>query len=393
MSDRNHSVKISTRSMSAVANVGSTWPECWDSLLAGREHFSPIQQFFPNIPFGSPVAGIEKWSQGAPPIEERARCLAERVAAEIKGFVDDQFDRNPDIRMGLIVATSHAESGPVSSLAKSALSSATSNVQASTYRSVLVEELLPAVCKGLGRALPGSTIAAACASSIVAVAHARDQISMGIIDACVVVAVDALSCIAYTGFKQIGAMSVERCRPFDKSRDGTIVGEAGVAFLLSRAEPGEDHICILGTGQNCDARHAVEPATDGIVMAIRAALEQAKVRTSELLGVYWHGSGTIQNDAAEAEAAAVLFGRRSPPCTATKGTFGHSMGASAGLSTLAACETVRTGRLPPINGLRETTFPWLDLVKGKPRVVQRGPLLVVALGFGGINAALVVAPQ
>jgi 3-oxoacyl-[acyl-carrier-protein] synthase II len=262
-------------------------------------------------------------------------------------------------------------------------------------RGTLVECLVPAIWCGLERCLPATTLSAACASALVAVGLARERIRWGLYDACLVVAVDVLSRIGYAGFRQIGAMSALGCRPFQRDRDGTTVGEGAVAFLLARAARGSapaSTVRVAGFGQSCDGRHVVEPSADGLLIAMEAALRDAQLSPQDIRTIYWHGSGTAHNDAAEAEAARRLFGASSPPCTATKGTFGHTMGASAGLSLLAAAESVRTGLLPPVGGLTTSDFPWLDLVLGEPRLLNSGPTMVVALGFGGINVAVVLAP-
>jgi 3-oxoacyl-[acyl-carrier-protein] synthase II len=172
------------------------------------------------------------------------------------------------------------------------------------------------------------------------------------------------------------------------------VGEAGVGFIVSRAEVGvawDFPVEIAGYGLNCNAHHMVEPSRSGVIKAVNDALIQARVTPEEISAVYWHGTGTIQNDLTEAEVARAIFQERSPPCTTTKGTLGHTMGASSGLNMAAACNTLLTGLLPPVGGLQSSAFPWLDLVVDKPRVVKRGPILIVALGFGGINAAIVLS--
>jgi 3-oxoacyl-[acyl-carrier-protein] synthase II len=304
-------------------------------------------------------------------------------------------DQHPDLRLGLVVATSHGESGALSVLAEEHTLGRPGDDLAEAGRAVLADQLLPAVWEGLGHRLPGTTVAAACASAIVATGIAYNRLRHGLYDACLVVVVDALSRLAYAGFRQIGAMSALGCRPFDSVRDGTTIGEAAVGFMLTRS-PGplshSDAPAITGLAISCDARHPVEPTVDGIISVIRQALEEAGLAPEDVVAVIWHGSGTIQNDSAEAQAAQTVFGAAQPPGTATKGSFGHAMGASAGLSILTACEMLHTGLLPPIHQLDTLDAPWLDLVTHAPRRVRPGPVLVVALGFGGINAAVVLVP-
>jgi 3-oxoacyl-[acyl-carrier-protein] synthase II len=249
---------------------------------------------------------------------------------------------------------------------------------------------------------PATCLAAACASGVVGVGFAADQIKAGLTDVCVVIGADVLSRVAVVGFKQVGAMSLDGCRPFHRHRDGTTVGEGGAALLMTSSEVAREYqaarvrgvvatgaVRISGYGMTCDARHAVEPTAAGIEKAIRAALDEAHIKPEEVACVYWHGTGTIQNDAAEAQAAAALFSAP-PPGSGTKGVFGHSMGASGLLNVAAAVESLKTGILPAAYGLDSPAFPEMNIVANKATVVTDGPALVVALGFGGINSAAVL---
>ena len=121
--------------------------------------------------------------------------------------------------------------------------------------------------------------------------------------------------------------------------------------------------------------HPVEPSSEGVYLALERALAEARCVPSNLAAVYWHGTGTVQNDRTEAEAARRLFGTDAPIGTTTKGVFGHAMGASAALSILAAGETIATRLLPPVAGLHETEFPHMNLLTGDFAKVGEGPLL------------------
>ncbi len=140
----------------------------------------------------------------------------------------------------------------------------------------------------------------------------------------------------------------------------------------------------------CDAAHLVEPNAQGVAQVIHAALDQARVETKDVRAVYWHGTGTRQNDAREAEVSQIIFGEKSPPSTSTKGNLGHTMGASGGFNVMAACETLARGVVPPVAGTEDLEYPNLDIVLGAAREVEPGPVLITALGFGGINAAVVL---
>jgi 3-oxoacyl-[acyl-carrier-protein] synthase II len=307
------------------------------------------------------------------------------------------FEReNSDAHVTVILATSHGETSAVSEFAEH-LTRQSQPLAPEAGESILCEALLGAFRRGAEVAWPGQTVSAACASASVAIGLASARIAQGLCDACFVVSLDVLSRVAHAGFRQIGAMSPNGCRPFDRRRDGTTIGEAGAVILVAAEEQhipesARWKIAVQGFGQSCDARHPVEPSAEGVCDAVNNALEDARYRASDLAAVYWHGTGTIQNDLAEASAAHALFIDTPPPGTSIKGAFGHAMGASAALSVLASGETIASGILPCVTGLWESEFPDLNLVAGGSIFVKKGPVAVVALGFGGINSALVLSP-
>ncbi|HEU4843179.1 MAG TPA: beta-ketoacyl synthase N-terminal-like domain-containing protein, partial [Burkholderiaceae bacterium] len=260
---------------------------------------------------------------------------------------------------------------------------------------VLTGHLTDAINAGLGRALPGINVSAACASTLVALSYAADRIHAGLCDAVLLVGLDVLSRVASVGFSNLGAMSARGCTPYDVARDGTTVGEGAVAMLVARRSllaPSDVQAVVAGTATYCDAAHMVEPNPQGVSKAIWAAMEQARILPSDIRAIFWHGTGTRQNDKTEAAVAQLVFGDTSPPCTSTKGSLGHTMGASSGFNVLAACEANRQGLLPHVAGTTDPEYANLSLVLGAPLSITPGPMLITALGFGGINAAAVILP-
>lgn len=249
--------------------------------------------------------------------------------------------------------------------------------------------------KALGWDYACTPVFGACASSLVGISYACDRINAGLTDAVLLLALDTLSRFACSGFARIGAAAVDGCKPYDEARDGTTVGEGAVGLLLAR--PGllaHAQVAgrVAGTAVYCDAAHMVEPNPHGVAKVMREAITQAGLTAADVRGVYWHGTGTVANDRTESAAARLVFGDRSPPCTSTKGSLGHTMGASGGFNVLGACATYATGWMPPVAGTATPAFDNLDLVLQAPRRVTPGPILITALGFGGINAATLLLP-
>jgi 3-oxoacyl-[acyl-carrier-protein] synthase II len=371
--------------------VASGWTRSWLALLSGKHSFASFRNQLPSWPDEMPVGHLPDFG---PELRGRATALSVELANDLRNIVKEVVDSNPGVRFGIILATSHGEPSAVSCFAEK-FSRDDSVVSVESAKSILGDVLLPSFLNSIGRKHSGSTISAACASACVATGVAYSKIESGLLDAILVVSLDVLSRVAHTGFRQIGAMSPERCRPFDQNRNGTTISEAGASYLLFNATTRpptsiRNTVMIRGFGQFCDARHSVEPSADGIASALRNAISQAEIAAKDIGAVYWHGTGTIQNDRAEAKVAHEVFGDNVPPGTSTKGVFGHAMGASCALSILAACETVNSGIIPHVAGLENVAFDNLNLICGEPSVVTRRTVAVVALGFGGINASVIL---
>ena len=151
---------------------------------------------------------------------------------------------------------------------------------------------------------------------------------------------------------------------------------------------------VLGYGSNADAHHLVAPSDDGegARRCMELALTDARLVPSDVNHVNAHGTATVLNDRAEASAIAALFGEHTLPVTAVKGTTGHMIAGSGAVETIVTLWSLRNRLVPPISGLN-TIDPQLsvDAVCGTARPIDRGAGLTTSFGFGGSNAALVLA--
>jgi 3-oxoacyl-[acyl-carrier-protein] synthase II len=364
--------------------------------MEGKRIFSRGIDIIPDWPDTPPLSAILKWEgmDGQPPFSRRTYTLARLVGSEMKQSIDALFERDASARVSMLIATSHGDAGPLSRIIDSQHADKNEEIISNEiWEGVLIDNLINAANEGLERNLTATTISAACASSLVAISYAADRINAGLCDAVLIIAVDTLSRVASVGFRNIGASTEKGCRPFDRLRDGTTVGEGAIAIILAKQQllpASEIAGYIGGTSVFCDAAHMVEPNPVGVASVVKDAISRAELEVSDISGIFWHGTGTRQNDKIEAAASEMVFGKKSPPCTSTKGSLGHTMGASAGFNVLAACEANTQGFFPHVAGTNEPEYPNLDLVIGEPRKIDSGPMLVSALGFGGINAAVVI---
>lgn len=380
----------------ALTPAGIGWDAAWRSLLEGKRRFVSAREYLgerlPDVPIAlvgdSPLCSSDL-------LGLRERDMARVLGGAMVEPLSTIRNGSRDLRIGCVVATSHGESGAISTI----VDAGKHDVSQDVYRAILGEFSAQTFLDSAQQVMPHVTVAAACASGLHGVGLACDFIDAGILDACVVVAIDAISRVAVAGFRQVGAASRRGCSPFDASRDGTTVGEGAAAVLIASDKVARERITLPGRrlhlrswAMNCVGRQAVEPSPDGIVAVINAALLRAGTSPRDVDAVFWHGTGTIQNDAAEAAAATSAFAERCPPGTSVKGVFGHSMGASGLLNLLAAAECCLTGIVPHAAGMITPAFPSLGIVAGQPLVIPSPHnVLAMALGFGGLNSCAVLS--
>ncbi len=254
---------------------------------------------------------------------------------------------------------------------------------------------------------PNLNCLTACAASSQAIGEATEIIRRG--DADVMLSGGAHSMIhafGVTGFNLLTALSTRNdeptraSRPFDKNRDGFVLGEgAGIVVLESlehaRARGAQPLAELVGYGATADASHITLPAPGGAgaVRAVRRALQKAGIGPDEVQLLNAHATSTPEGDKTEIDAVRTLFGEHAPDVsvTANKSMLGHTLGAAGAIEAIATIMSIRTGCVPPTVNLDdpEPAAAGLDLT---PNVARYRPIDVAvsnSFGFGGQNSALV----
>lgn len=229
----------------------------------------------------------------------------------------------------------------------------------------------------LGLRGPALEVQAACASGLVALGMAADLVESGQAPSVVVVAVDGLSRTTLGGFAGLGALASAAPAPWSLERAGLGLGEAAAALRVGPEGP----IRVAGWGESCDARALARPDATGA--GLRRAMDQAGRQPPDL--IVCHGTGTLLGDAAEAEA---LRGMNAP-ITGTKGALGHTLGAAGGVDAVLAVASMLSGKIPAMAGVR-TPMDARVVLRSYRAAPQR--VLLLAAGFGGYDAALLLAP-
>jgi 3-oxoacyl-[acyl-carrier-protein] synthase-1 len=242
----------------------------------------------------------------------------------------------------------------------------------------------------LGIAGPAATISTACSSSAKVFGIAHRYLQAGLCDAAIVGGVDCTNETFIYGFRSLGLLSTEPCRPWDRRRDGLSLGEAGGLALLERDAWKAEDAVLLGFGESSDGHHMTAPHPQGLgaEAAIRGALHRAELQPSDIDYINLHGSGTPANDASEDAAVLRIFGSDTM-CSSTKGWTGHTQGASGITEALLSLLSLRHGLIP---GMLNTSEP--DPKLGARVVLENVThpmkrVLTNSFGFGGNNCVLI----
>jgi 3-oxoacyl-[acyl-carrier-protein] synthase II len=252
-----------------------------------------------------------------------------------------------------------------------------------------------------------STVCTACTSATQALGEAFRRLRAGDQDWMLSGGTDAMvNPTGLLGFGLLGVLSRRNdspstaSRPFDRSRDGFVMGEGAALLVLERLEHARARRAriyaeVLGYGCAADAYRITDEPPDGrgSVLAMRRALADADLRPEQLDHINAHGTGTRMNDLTEARALAQVFGpaARTIPVTSTKSQVGHLVAAAGGVETAASVLSLHHQVLPPSINVREQD-PEVDLTlagaTGRPAAIRF--LLKNSFGFGGQNASLVL---
>jgi 3-oxoacyl-[acyl-carrier-protein] synthase II len=240
----------------------------------------------------------------------------------------------------------------------------------------------------------------ACSSSAMAIGYAADLVRSGQLEAVVCGGSESLCRAALAGFNALRVVDVEPCRPFDVSRSGMNIGEAGAILILedldrARARGAHVYVEVAGYAAYCEAYHATAPEPDGLAVAalLTAALDAAGVSPGEVDHVNAHGTATPQNDRAEARGIRRVFGDRTSeiPVTSIKSMVGHCLGTAGAIEAATLALTIARGVIPPTIHHRQTDPECpITVVANQARC---GPVrcgISTSLAFGGNDAAIVM---
>ncbi len=254
---------------------------------------------------------------------------------------------------------------------------------------------------------PSLSHVTACAASTHALADAVKTIVTNGADRILVIGAESAVCGAGVGgFAAMKALSTRNddpkkaSRPFDKDRDGFVMGEGSGALVVedyeaAKARGAKIYCEIIGFGESGDANHITAPVMDGPLRSMKAALAMAKANTGEDIKIDYintHGTSTPVGDVNESKAIAELFegAENAPPVTSTKGQIGHCLGAAGAIEAIFAIKALNEGIIPPtINIENQDEECKLDYVPNKAREAELEIVMSNNFGFGGTNGTVI----
>ncbi|MEH0002098.1 MAG: beta-ketoacyl-ACP synthase II [Holosporaceae bacterium] len=249
----------------------------------------------------------------------------------------------------------------------------------------------------------------ACAAGTHAIGEAMRLIQTGDADVMLAGGAEAAVCpLGVAGFASMRALSTsfndtpqEASRPFDKKRDGFVMGEGAGLLVIEELEHARKrgatiYAEIKGYGLSGDAFHMAAPDGKGAERAMKMALQKAQLSVEDIAYINAHGTSTPQGDAAELKAVHAVFGAatRNLSVSSTKSATGHLLGAAGGLEAVFAIQALRHNCVPPTLNLHETDIETdLDLVPLKAKEKPLQSVLSNSFGFGGTNASVVFSKE
>jgi len=406
-------VRVAITGLGAITPLGNTITSTWNALISAVSGVGPISRFDASA-FSCRMAGevrnFDARDYMTPKEAYRTDpCIQYGLAAALMAAHDAGLEKSgyPAHRVGVVVGSGRGGVTTTERNAAAYLAKGPKGVSAFYTPMSLVNMTSGYISMKLGAKGPCINVSTACATGTHALGEAMKIIQRG--DADVVIAGGteaALTPLILAGFCQARALSqrnsepTQASRPFDRERDGFILSEgAGVLVIeeLSGAEKRGATIYaeLVGYGLTSDAFHYTQPdpAGDGPYRAMASSLADAGLEPEAIDYINAHGTSTLQNDRIETRAIRKAFGAHAGrvAVSAPKSMLGHMLGAAGAVEAAVTALSLHEGIIPPtINYEHPDPECDLDYVPNKARKQDIRAALTNSLGFGGINASLVM---
>lgn len=403
--------RVVVTGLGAVTPIGHDVPAMWANLLAGASGAGPITSFDASAHatrIAAEIQGFDPSPYLSPKeLKRTERFVQFAVAASKQAFGDSGIDlsREDPFRIGVLIGSGMGSLGLIEQQHEFLKTRGPGKISPFMIPMIIVNMAPGQVAISLGVKGPNACTATACASGAHGVGEAFRVIQHG--DAEVMIAGGTESCItplSIGGFCALMALSrrndapANASRPFDKDRDGFVMGEGAGVMVLEELEHAKKrgariYAEMVGYGRTGDAYHmtAPDPEGAGAAHAMAAALADAKMTPEQVSYINAHGTSTELNDKIETLAIRRVFKdhAKKVPVSSTKSMMGHLIGAAGGVEAIISVLTIHHSAIPPTINY-ETPDPECDLdyVPNHARQLPVDAALSNSLGFGGHNATI-----
>lgn len=405
--------RVVVTGLGVISPVGTGKEKFWHNIIAGKSGIGPITKFDASD-LASQIAGEVKDFDPFLYLDKKEAKRMDlftqyAVSAAIMAVQDGKLDLDKENaeRIGVVLGSGIGGIGTMEEQCKVLLEKGARRVSPLTVPMMIINMAAGQIGITLGAKGPNLSVVSACASGTHAVGDAFKLIQRG--DADIVItggAESSITPLSVAGFCSMRALSkrneepTKASRPFDKDRDGFVMGEGSAVLILESLEHAQNrnaHIYaeVLGYGSTCDAHHITAPAPDGegAARAMEIALADAGLEKEKIDYINAHGTSTELNDKYETMAIKKVFAEHAKniPISSTKSMTGHLLGAAGALELAVLALTIEDNIIPPtINYTSPDPLCDLDYVpnEARKRIVNYG--LSNSLGFGGHNATVVL---
>ena len=401
-----------------VSPVGIGTQESWRALLAGESGVGPITQFDCSafrVRFGGEVKGWEPTKYvDKKKLKEMDRFIEFALAAASMAIADSQLELTPEEQeeAGCFVGVGIGGIHTFEKTKQTVMEKGPTKVSPYSIPGIIANLAAGQVSMRYGLKGPSYCITSACSSGAHALGEATEWIRRGKAQVMVAGGAEAsITPVGVGGFEAMFALSKRNddpkaaSRPFDKGRDGFVIGEgSGILVLeaLTRAKKRGAKIYaeVTGYGASSDAYHLTQPAPngEGAQRSMRMALKDARIAPGDVDYINAHGTSTPVGDVEESKAIAGVFGEHATALgnrdhlwvSSTKSMMGHLLGAAGALESAVCALAVSEGKIPPtINLTDQDPACMLDYVANTARERRVKHAVNNSFGFGGTNCTVV----
>ena len=401
--------RVVVTGMAGVTAFGQDWPSVRAKLQAGRNAVVAMPEWAIyeglNTRLAAPIADFvlpahypRKKTRAMGRVSQLATVATEQALARA-GLTDHPV--LTDGRTGIAYGSSIGSTEPIRAFGVMLNDKSTASITATTYVQMMPHTA--AVNAGLffglrGRVIPTSS---ACTSGSQGIGYAFEAIKHGYQTLMVAGGAEELCPSEAVVFDTLFATSQMNDnpelapRPFDRQRDGLVIGEGAGTLVLEELEHAQARGAtiiaeLVGFATNCDAAHVTQPQQETMQLCMEMALAQAGLKAADIGYISAHGTATERGDIAESHATAAIFGDKTP-ISSLKSYFGHTLGACGAIEAWLALEMMQEGWFAPTINLTEPdpACAPLDHVMGNGRTLAVDYLMSNNFAFGGINTSLI----